>query len=118
MHVLLLTQQRPRTVTCDLSVCEWGAAVKIPVLLASSCLLLIGCSYANVQQKSRIASGERVTCRQVTPTGSHLPRTICVSDAQREQAEQDGREILAEQQRRAALEQSMRESLRREPVRP
>jgi hypothetical protein len=91
--------------------------VNIAALLASCSFVFVGCSAALIPHQSPFAKGERVTCHRVTPTGSHLPRRICRTEAQRAQAEEDAKEILAEQQRHSA-EVMRQETFRRESVEP
>lgn len=85
----------------------------VPLILLV--MVLSACSsQAHVQQRSRIASGERVTCRQQTPTGSHMPRVVCTSAAERAQQEREGRAMIEEEQRLRAAEDAMRQTMQRE----
>jgi hypothetical protein len=43
-----------------------------------------------------------------------MPRTVCRSVAQREKEEREGRALLEEEQRRRAVEDSIRDTMRRE----
>lgn len=88
-----------------------GAAVNVWVALVSL-VILSACSHAHVPQRSRVAAGEMVTCRQVTPTGSHMMRTVCTSAAERKQQEQDGRAMIEEERRRRSVEDTMRQTFR------
>lgn len=87
----------------------WVSSICLSVALAA-------CSQAHVPQRSRIASGELVTCKQVTPTGSHLPRTVCTSAAEREQQQASARAIIEEEQRRRMAEDAMRQTFERQSV--
>lgn len=88
-----------------------GAAVNIWVALVSL-IILSACSHANAPQRSRIAGGEMVTCRQVTPTGSHMMRTVCTSAAERRKQEEEGRSLMEEERRRRSIEDATRQTLR------
>ena len=75
------------------------------------------CSQAHIPKSSRITAGELVTCRRVTPTGSHRMQTVCTSAAERDKQEKDSRAYIEEVQRQHQIEESMREAMRRqEPV--
>lgn len=50
--------------------------------------------------------GRRLICERMTPTGSHRPKNVCVTLAQRRQATEDSRRFLDDVQARRALKQS------------
>jgi hypothetical protein len=91
--------------------------VKTWVALVCLSVALAACSPALVPQRSRVAGGEAVTCRNVVPTGSHLPRTVCTTAAERREQEQAGREMIEEEQRRRMAEETMRRTLERPVIR-
>jgi hypothetical protein len=60
-------------------------------LFASLCVGLAACSPALVPEQGKVAGGQVVTCKDVTPTGSNVPRRVCSSvserDAQRSESQ-------------------------------
>ena len=65
-------------------------------LLASLCACVAACSPALQPQTGKVASGQVVTCKDVTPTGSNVPRRVCTSAAERA-AERDESQRTLEQ---------------------
>ncbi|WP_428261209.1 hypothetical protein [Haliangium sp.] len=56
------------------------------LLLASALMLIgfaLGCGTTNAQGKptAKLAKGEKVRCERYVPTGSHLPRSRCVTES-------------------------------------
>ena len=65
-------------------------------LIVSFCVFGAACSPALQQQTGKVASGQVVTCKDVTPTGSNVPRRVCTSASARE-AERDESQRTLEQ---------------------
>jgi hypothetical protein len=59
-------------------------------------VLITGCSAALVPQQGKIASGQVVTCKSTTATGSNLPRKVCKSEAERAAERDDSQRTLEE----------------------
>lgn len=85
----------------------------IPVSVA-----IAACSQALVPQRSRVASGEIVTCRDVTPTGSHLPRRVCTSAAERERQQEAARAVLDDHRGYPPVGERTRPGVIRDTTRP
>jgi hypothetical protein len=79
------------------------------VAVGLGCIALAACSSALVVEQSKFAQAQaqKVSCRQETPTGSHLIRRICTTKAEREEqsarAKQELENAMDYQRNRAAM---------------
>jgi hypothetical protein len=63
-------------------------------ITASLCVFVAACSPALQPQTGKVASGQVVTCRDVTPTGSNVPRRVCSSVSERDAQRDDSQRTL------------------------
>ena len=60
----------------------------------SSSAFVAACSAALVPQQGKIASGQVMTCKVTTTTGSNLPRRVCKTEAEREAERNESQQTL------------------------
>jgi hypothetical protein len=68
--------------------------ISTPLIGLAAFMLTAGCSAALVPQQGKIASGQAMTCKVTTTTGSNLPRRVCKTQAEREQERMESQRTL------------------------